>query len=400
VVESSPEQTAVGADGAARRKKIAFIKRGNFSYTNLRTAEQLERAFPEYDVEGIDLVRDFLRRNPLLVVLNVIAVLWLYAPQIFRGLLTVRMCFWRTPFIFRQVRRLIRERLGPRREEFVFSVQTQSLYDAAIPGVPHFVYTDHTHLANLSYPAFSRDRLYARAWIDLEQEIYRRAEHVFVMGEHVRRSLIEHYGCAPERTSCVWAGSNIDPAPARLDNDGFRNATIIFIGVDWERKGGPTLLEAFHLVLREVPQARLVIVGCEPAVEHPRVEIAGRVSREEVKARLMRASVFCLPTRIEPFGIAAVEAFTHKLPVVATEIGAMPGLVRHGESGMLVPPDDPQALAAALLDLLRDPEKCRRFGERGHEIVVERYTWEAVSARLREHIGAWLTEHPRKPEAA
>ena len=72
------------------------------------------------------------------------------------------MCFWRTPFIFQKTRQLLRAMLAPRREEFAFSVQTQSLYDASLPGLPHFVYTDHTHLANLGYPAFSRDRLFAR----------------------------------------------------------------------------------------------------------------------------------------------------------------------------------------------------------------------------------------------
>jgi glycosyltransferase involved in cell wall biosynthesis len=116
----------------------------------------------------------------------------------------------------------------------------------------------------------------------------------------------------------------------------------------------------------------------------------GRAPHEVVKKCLTRASVFCLPTRVEPFGIAVVEAFFHKLPVVTSNIGAMPDLVAKGEVGLTVPPDDPVALADALLELLTDPEKCRQFGERGYEIVSRRYSWNEVGRRLEEGIRACL----------
>lgn len=307
---------------------------------------------------------------------------------------TVSLAFYRTPFIFHQLRELIREMLAHRVHEFAFSLQTQSLYDASIPGLPHFVYTDHTHLANLSYPGFNRDELFAREWIDLEQQIYRNAAHIFVMSHHVRDSLVDQYACDPARTTCVFAGSNVDPAPVALQNDGYQNRRILFVGTEWERKGGPTLFAAFEKVLLSEPSARLVIIGCNPPVSHPQVEILGRVPREVVKEQLVRASVFCLPTRVEPFGIAVVEAFYHKLPVVASRIGAMPDLVIDGETGRLVPSDDSDALAAALLSLLRDPETCRRFGERGFEFVRQNYSWDTVGEKLRRGIMATLAAQP------
>ena len=104
------------------------------------------------------------------------------------------------------------------------------------------------------------------------------------------------------------------------------------------------------------------------------------------------ASVFCLPTRAEPFGIAVVEAFHHRLPVVASNIGAMPDLVRNGESGRLVPPDNPAALADALVALLSDPAQCRRMGERGCEIAREHYSWDAVGDKVRAGILADLAK--------
>lgn len=379
---------------AARKKKVAYIRRGHFSHTNPRIGEQLRRAFPDYEFEEIDVTNDILRRHEGVVLANFFHIVLRYWRELLTRRQTVFLAFYRTPFIFHKIRELIRERLADRAGEFAFSVQSQSLFDASIPGVPHFVYTDHTHLANLSYPGFPHDQLFAREWIDLEREVYRHARHVFVMGSHVRRSLIEKYAHDPARVTCVYAGSNVDATPVALANDNYANQTVVFVGIDWARKGGPTLLAAFESVAERLPRARLVIVGCTPDTTHPRIEVVGRVPVEEVKRWLTEASVFCLPTRAEPFGIAVVEAFHHRLPVVASNVGAMPDLVRDGESGSLVPPDDPAALADALTALLSDPAQCRRFGERGYEIALEHFSWPAVGDKLRAGILAALVKTP------
>jgi glycosyltransferase involved in cell wall biosynthesis len=252
------------------------------------------------------------------------------------------------------------------------------------------VYTDHTHLANLAYPSFDRTQLASPKWIELEREIYENATLTFVMGSHVERSLIADYGLAPGRIHCVYAGSNIDPAPVTLQNDGFRNGVVLFVGTEWKRKGGPMVLAAFEQVRQRIPNARLIIVGCEPDVRGSGVEVRGRVARDEVKKLLRRASVFCLPTRVEPFGIACIEAAQHGLPVVATRIGAIPDIVLHEMSGLLVEPDDSADIAMAVCDLLDDPERCRRYGECGRAHVLERFTWnstgEKIAAAIRQRL--------------
>jgi len=109
-----------------------------------------------------------------------------------------------------------------------------------------------------------------------------------------------------------------------------------------------------------------------------------------VKDYYARSSIFCLPTRLEPFGIVFVESLLNKIPIVATNIGALPDIVEDGKSGRLVASHQVGELAAALLELLADPEKCRRFGEYGHQAVRERYSWDAVGARIRTEIEAIL----------
>jgi glycosyltransferase involved in cell wall biosynthesis len=378
-----------GLNGSSR-KRIGYIKRGNFSYTNVRVGELLHERFAEYDFESIDLVEDILRAHKRVVIINVFHIFRMYGRDILLRRRSVQNCFYRTPYIFNKIKELIRERISRNAAKYVFTFQTQSLYDASVEGVPHFVYTDHTHLSNLYYPGFDREQLYSRNWIDLERNIYRNARKTFIMSNHVKHSVEQHYACDSRHVSCVYAGCNIELRPLLLDNDDYQNKRILFIGVDWERKGGPELIEAFKLVLAKIPDARLTIVGSSPEVSLPQVEVIGRIPIGEINRHFIRASVFCLPTKIEPFGIVTIEAFIHKIPVVATRIGALPDLILDGESGRLVDPEDVKGLADALIELLQDPEKCKMFGERGHEIIKSRYSWQTVGARLKNEIDSTL----------
>ena len=105
---------------------------------------------------------------------------------------------------------------------------------------------------------------------------------------------------------------------------------------------------------------------------------------------------------MEPFGIAPIEALVHKIPVIASRIGALPDIVQHNKTGLLVAPDSVDELAAALVDLLSQPEKCRAFGELGHRLVKETYTWKAVGERIKTQIVLDIDEIEarRRPVAA
>src|SRR5207237_9406814 len=123
------------------------------------------------------------------------------------------------------------------------------------------------------------------------------------------------------------------------------------------------------------PDAQLTIVGCSPDVDVRNCQVVGQIPLADVGKYYDAASVFCMPTTLEPFGIAFIEAFAHSLPVIATRVGAIPELVRDGESGYLVQPNDVNALAERLIELVGDPAKCRAFGERGRRLVKEKYNW-------------------------
>ncbi|MFP6750446.1 MAG: glycosyltransferase family 4 protein [Pirellulaceae bacterium] len=350
----------------------------------------LRREFPECEMEVIDVQEGLLDKRPGLRWLNRLAVLLDYAPQILSRIHHPQACYFRTPFITQAIHRHLPALVQGRPEDYLFSLQTSSLYDASIPGIPNFVYTDHTHKTNLYYPSFDPKKLFSRAWIREEQLIYDNAVRVFTMSEHVRRSAIDHYDIPPDKVECVFAGSNTETDPRALDNDDFRNKRIVFIGVDWERKGGPELVNAFQLLVREHPDAVLDIVGCSPEINCPNVNVVGRVPLDEVKTFFRKSSVLCVPTKVEPFGIVFVEAFAHKIPVVSSGLGALPQIVEHGKSGFLCDPTDAEAIARYLGSLIGSPETCRMFGEHGYRRVKEVLNWDSVgkvmSASIHQHL--------------
>ena len=313
-----------------------------------------------------------------------------YLPRIAGGCRDFRDLFYRTPFLFDSIRRLIAKKYSSRASSVLFSIQTQSLYDAGIDGLPHFLYTDHTHLANLRYPGADPTLLCSPRWIKLEAALYDRVRSNLVMSSFVRDSLVEDYSCDPSQVSIVGAAPNLPPPASLPDNADYSNRTILFVGVNWERKGGPELLKAFTRVREKLPDARLIIAGCSPSVQTPGVEVLGRISLAEVGNRLLRCSVFAFPSRREPQGVAAIEALMHGIPVVATNIGALPEVIDDGKTGCLVSPNDIPALSTALIDLLSDPALCRRYGQAARESALARYSSPAVSKRLGDAIRAAL----------
>jgi glycosyltransferase involved in cell wall biosynthesis len=360
-------------------RKIAYCDFGLNAATSRSLRLRLEKAFPENPMEVIGLGELVSLRNWR----NLADVLLHYGWEISSGRKRFKDCLVRTRSSFESVRRALRCRLTP--QEYRFTFQTGSRVDGSVSGIPHFVYTDHTHLANRQYPGNPPHWRFSKEWIALEREIYHRAARVFTFSSNIGRSLMEDYGVEPAKIRCAYAGSNL---PSRTGAAGRvpGGKNILFVGMEWERKGGPLLVAAFRRVLQTHPDAKLVIVGCMPAVSVPNCEIHGLLPIEEVATQFQRANIFCMPTRCEPFGVVFVEAMLAGLPVVATKLGALPDMVQNGVNGFLIESGDERGLASALSALLADPSKCAVFGNRGAALAEQRYTWENTVAIMRSEI--------------
>lgn len=239
----------------------------------------------------------------------------------------------------------------------------------------------------------------------LYRRIYRCFERVFVHFEDNRRAFLADYGLPPERVVAIPHGNEAifeelrDPA---VDEAALRRQlglapdepVLLLLGTLSRYKGIDLLLQAFA---RVAPRARLVLAGF-PAADFDlaahqalarELGIADRVlwvpryvESDEVAAWMGLASVAVFPYR-EVFQSGALAiAQTFGVPVVASAVGAMPEAV--GGSGLLVPPGDPEALAAALLSVLEDPDLARRLGERARQDSRERFAWERIGMTIVE----------------
>lgn len=361
------------------------------------TLETLTSTFPDHEMHEI-YVTAHLWRSPLSLAAGVVAALRLYGLDIARGRKKLKYAVFRTPWMHRWIRRRVSAEIRANGSDFSF--QIQSLFDASAQGIPNFVYTDHVHLENLRFDGFGPRDLYSPAWIECEREIYRNAAKVFTWSGNVTRALVEDYGMPPHRAECVFTGSNARvPETPNQDRARYAAQAILFVGFDWHRKGGPVLVEAFRKLRQAHPAARLTILGRIPeGLDEPGIDYVGSVPLDSLPDYYAAASIFCMPTRLEPFGNAFVEAMWHALPIVATRVGALPDMVEDGVNGQLVPSGDADALADALGRLLDDPDLCAVFGRESRRKAAQRYAWEMVGQRVRRAILDSLAERPGTAE--
>ncbi len=201
-----------------------------------------------------------------------------------------------------------------------------------------------------------------------------------------------------------------------------RDKVVLFVGRITPEKGVHVLMEAMERVLRKCPECVLLIVGgffvnppkprgrgvsvaqsngfetlkenyeeylrrqARPLGE--RVRFLGEIPHSQLWACYRVCDVFVHPSLWhEPFGMILTEAMLCERPVVSTRTGGIPEIVAHQETGLLVEPNDPQALSDAIIELLEDERLRRAMGQAGRRRVEERFTWDHTARRLEEILG-------------
>ena len=214
---------------------------------------------------------------------------------------------------------------------------------------------------------------------------------VFTFSEYLRQSFIHDYHVAPARVVNVGGGINLTRVPEMGAKKDYGAQRLLFIGTEFERKGGPLLLEAFARVRAVHPAAELHIAGPRRMEAVPAgVVFHGHLSKDDVgqaaqlEELFRQATVFVLPSLYEPFGIAPLEAMLYGLPCVVTDGWALAESVQDGVTGLLAAKGSAEDFAAKMLRLLAEPETMAQMGERGRARVMGEYTWARVVGRMAE----------------
>ncbi|TBW35098.1 glycosyltransferase family 1 protein [Siculibacillus lacustris] len=365
-------------------ERVVFAQLSNFSNTNAL----LDRHLGQFlDGRRLDVVRiwPIFRRNPLWLAIGVIAALWYHGLGRLKERGALIEAIIKTPIFFRLASFIARRKIAAQGPAYAV-LQTQGLFDAGVPDTPLVVYTDDVILNPVNAAYLTSELLPGE--IALERRLYAHADRIAVAATHVARSLEAQYGIGADKVVTVLMGANVPSDTGATDLSLARYAArrILFVGIDWPRKGGPDLVAAFRRLAPRFPDARLVIAGASPPLDDPAIEVLGSVAPERVAALMDGCSIFCMPSRAEPFGIATVEAARHGLPSIGTTTGGFADTVIDGRTGLLIPPGDVDALEAALTRLLADPELCRTMGRDAAEWATRRFDWRSVSKHLADVI--------------
>jgi glycosyltransferase involved in cell wall biosynthesis len=226
---------------------------------------------------------------------------------------------------------------------------------------------------------------------------------------HWAREIQLRWGADPDKTEVIYPGFETPELPARPEREEFR---FLFVGRDFERKGGFEVIEAFGQVVAQHPNVRLTVAGSEPTRRNPDRLIHGWVGPErrqqtlEQLTRLQKqgladvqpwvdrsvllrdlypaADAFVMPPHAEGFGFTNVEAMSFGLPVITSTVGPGAEIVAPSKTGLLVEPGDPDGLAAAMTALAADRRSARRMGAAGRGDFLARFTLEQFRANLRD----------------
>jgi glycosyltransferase involved in cell wall biosynthesis len=197
------------------------------------------------------------------------------------------------------------------------------------------------------------------------------------------QSFVEDYGLPESKLTYIGYGINFETVPDVEKN--FDSNLALFVGYDFERKGGPTVVEAFQRVREEIRSARLRIIG--PAHLDSRyliegVEYTPRIQdRQLMQEHFREADFFVMPSLCEPFGLVFLEAMAFKNACIGANQDAMPEIIDHGRTGYRIGAGDVDHLAYVMRQLFRDRGLRRTLGLAAWRDVQSRFTWRKCGDR-------------------
>ena len=314
------------------------------------------------------------------------------------------------PLLVRRLGKIFTQRVRDARVDAIFAPAASSILPYLETDVPIIYFSDATfRAAQETHRGFQRLTPRTEAAADAhERASIAKARYSFFASQWALDSARRDYGADPARSGLLHLGANLSEPPSaeeaqprqlpRVDSaaraaDAPSDATLrlLFVGVNWEGKGGPIALDALRELRTRGVNAQLTIVGCEPPAGTPRdgltvipfLDKSNATDRARFAQLWRDAHLFILPTRFEAAGIVFIEAAAYGLPSLGTDIGGVPSYVQHDVTGQLLQLDaDGHAWADAIQSLVADPARYARYARAARARYERELNWDAFGQRL------------------
>ncbi len=303
--------------------------------------------------------------------------------QLYGGGKKPRYPLWMTNATLRKNAREIGAEIDRIQPDAVLSISSQCLAYLDRPGTPQYLFSDSDWMTWLeTYSGFDKIPVRAPQFAALEAQAAQRIDGVFFGSEWAVREARAKYSLQDERGKKIHAvplGANWVPEVSRdellqrIDGRNKDCIQLLYVGVDWERKGGPLTVDV-AVRLRDLGRkVMLHIVGCRPEIPSSLTEgdgaivtIHGRLNKNEPEQRskmqelYLQSHFLIVPTRAECYGIVFAEAQAFGLPPISRDITSLPTIVLDGETGLLQPVDaQAEVYVDRILTLVNDPAAYR-----------------------------------------
>jgi glycosyltransferase involved in cell wall biosynthesis len=267
---------------------------------------------------------------------------------------------------------------------------------ARLCGVPLILHTIYDLPHNST-----RNPLLRFLYILMERRAARWAHHLVTISHANLEEIIRQKIAPPEKVTVIHLGIAIDDYDFEVDRAAKKaslgipqSARVIGVVARLEAAKGHTyLIKAITRILKEFPECYFVFVGRghlreklekEAEALNVRSKIIFTGFREDMLEIMSTFDIFALPSLWEGLGVVLLEAMALRKPIVASRVGGITDVVIDGETGILVPPGEPESLAEGLIDILKDGEKAREMGEKGYLRVSKEFLDSTANEKMLE----------------
>lgn len=222
----------------------------------------------------------------------------------------------------------------------------------------------------------------------LQVEYYKTATGIFTMGKWLANYLKEAHREIGDKVYHVGGGINLDKNKINPSLDK-KNNKILFVGRDFERKGGIQVLEAFKLLNYQYPELEFHIAGPKNNPDKEGISnifFYGDADRATLEQLFNECDVFCLPSNFEAYGLVFIEALCFGLPCIGRNAFEMPYFIDAGKTGELVSSDSPMELAELIIRVLHS-DSYKENVMRNKSYYLSEYSWDTVAKRISDIIG-------------